>query len=83
LTRDRGCRLMAEIAAATSIDNVLMKDCRDTAVARLAEAGCTPFEIASITGHSLKTVTTILRHYFTPTASIADNAIDKLNARQG
>jgi integrase len=79
MTRDDASAAMIEISAKAKVVGVLMKDCRDTAVVRLAEAGCTPFEIASITGHSLKTVTTILRHYFVPTATIADNAIAKLN----
>ncbi len=34
-------------------------DLRGTAVTMLAEAGCTTPQIAAITGHSLKTVTTI------------------------
>jgi len=79
MTRDDASAAMIEISMKAKVAGVLMKDCRDTAVVRLTEAGCTPFEIASITGHSLKTVTTILRHYFVPTATIADNAIAKLN----
>ena len=39
-------------------------DLRGTAVTRLAISGCTPAEIATITGHSLGDVATILdRHY--------------------
>jgi len=82
MQRARAGRLMAEITEKARLPGILLKDCRDTAVVRLAEAGCTPFEIASISGHSLKTVTTILRHYFAPTAAIADNAIAKLDGRK-
>jgi integrase len=38
-------------------------DLRGTAITMLAEAGCTTPRIAAITGHSLKTVTTILDKY--------------------
>lgn len=34
-------------------------------------------EIASITGHSLKTVTTILEKYLSRTAALAESAMDK------
>ncbi|NUR12318.1 MAG: hypothetical protein HOQ20_10825 [Bradyrhizobium sp.] len=40
------------------------QDLRDTAVTWLALAGCTKWEIASITGHSLKSIDEILKHYF-------------------
>ena len=38
-------------------------DLRGTAVTLLSEAGCTPQQIATITGHSLKTVHRILERY--------------------
>lgn len=44
---------------------------RHTAVVRLAEAGATIAGIATITGHSLKTVDTILEHYLVRTAPMA------------
>jgi integrase len=52
-------------------------DLRGTAVTMLAEAGCTVPEIAAITGHSLKTVTTIPEKYLSQTRALAEAAIDK------
>ncbi len=47
------------------------QDLRDTAVTWLARAGATLPEIASITGHSLRSIHQILQHYLaiTPTAA--------------
>lgn len=50
-------------------------DLRGTAVTMLAEAGCTVPHIASITGHSLKTVTSILERYLARTRVLASEAI--------
>jgi hypothetical protein len=48
----------------------------------LSEAGCTPQEIATITGHTLKSVAQILEHYLARTKPLAEAAIIKLeNAR--
>lgn len=55
-------------------------DLRDTAVTRLALAQCTLAEIAAITGHSLKTIQDIMRHYLVMQPEMADAAIRKLNA---
>jgi len=50
---------------------------RHTAVVRLAEAGCSIPEIAAITGHSLKSVETILEHYLVRTRQLAKSAFAK------
>jgi integrase len=50
-------------------------DLRGTAVTLLSEAGCTPQQIATITGHSLKTVHRILEHYLARTRGLAEQAI--------
>jgi integrase len=50
-------------------------DLRGTAVTMLAEAGCTTPMIAAITGHSLKTVTTILDKYLARTRVLAGEAV--------
>jgi 20S proteasome alpha/beta subunit len=48
-------------------------------VTRLALAGCTEPEIATITGHSMKQVSSILeRHYLHKDPILAENAIRKL-----
>jgi integrase len=53
-------------------------DLRGTAVTRLARAECTIPQIATITGHSLKTVEIILdRHYLHRDRVLADQAMDK------
>ncbi|HEV7464481.1 MAG TPA: tyrosine-type recombinase/integrase, partial [Methyloceanibacter sp.] len=58
-------------------------DLRGTAVTRLAEAGCTEAEIATITGHTLASVHTILERYLARTDNLAVAAIAKLErARQ-
>lgn len=50
---------------------------RHTAVTRLAEAGCTIPEIASISGHSLAAVEQILQRYLVRTANLAEAAFRK------
>lgn len=60
-------------------EGLTFHDLRGTAVTRLARAGCTEAEIASITGHSLKSVSTILdRHYLHRDQTISESAIAKL-----
>ena len=56
------------------------QDLRDTAVTWLAIAGCTKAEIASITGHSLKSIDEILKHYLGQHPDLARSAIGKLSA---
>lgn len=54
-------------------------DLRGTAVTRLAQAGCSVPEIATITGHSLKDVGSIIdRYYLSRDRTLADSAIQKL-----
>jgi integrase len=50
-------------------------DIRGTTVTLLSEAGCTPQQVASITGHSLKTVHQILEWYLARTNGLAEQAI--------
>lgn len=56
------------------------QDLRDTAVTWLALAGCDIAEIASITGHSLKTIQDVLKHYLGMHPELARSAIAKLSA---
>lgn len=53
-------------------------DLRRTAVVRLAEAGCTEFEISAVTGHKIETCRQILETYLPRTTKMAENAIRKL-----
>jgi hypothetical protein len=50
-------------------------DLRGTTVTLLSESGCTPQQIATITGHSLKTVHRILECYLARTSGLAEQAI--------
>jgi integrase len=61
---------------------VTFHDLRGTAVTRLALAGCTEAEIATITGHSLRSVRVLLdTHYLNRDPSLGENAIRKLEQR--
>lgn len=65
------------------IEGLTFHDIRGTAVTRLALAGCTTPEIATITGHSLKQVETILdAHYLSRDAGLALSAIRKREAHE-
>lgn len=57
-----------------------LRDLRDTAVTRLAEAGCTVQEIHSITGHELETIHQVLKHYLAASETMAVSAVDKMSA---
>jgi integrase len=61
---------------------VTFHDLRGTAVTRLAIAGCTEAEIATITGHSLRSVRAIIdTHYLARDPALAESAIAKLETR--
>ena len=65
--------------AAAMIAGRTFHDLRGTAVTRLALAGCTVPEIATITGHDLKTVEEILsKHYLGRVHALGESAIAKL-----
>jgi integrase len=68
-------RLWDEAATAAGITDLHFHDLRGTAVTMLSEARCNPQMIATITGHSLKTVTTILDRYLARTRGLAEQAI--------
>ena len=70
------------IAERTGTLHLNRQDLRRTAVIRLAEAGCSEAEIGSITGHSMKTISTLLATYLVTTYEMARNAIAKLEAHQ-
>jgi integrase len=61
------------------IAGVTFNDLRGTAVTRLALVGCSEAEIATITGHSLRDVRSILdAHYLHRDQALAESAIRKL-----
>jgi len=64
------------------VKGVTFHDLRGTAVTRLALAGCSVPEIATLTGHSLSDVRSILdAHYFNRDPKLALAAIEKLERR--
>jgi integrase len=64
------------------IVGLTFNDLRGTAVTRLALVGCTEAEIATITGHSLRDVRSILdAHYLHRDIELARTAITKLEMR--
>jgi integrase len=64
---------------AAGISGITFNDLRGTAVTRLALVGCTEAEIATITGHSLRDVRSILdAHYLHRDIELARSAITKL-----
>lgn len=62
------------------VDMLRFQDLRDTAVTRLAMAGCTLPEIAAISGHTPDHITTVIKHYLALNNELADAAIAKLTA---
>lgn len=63
----------------SGVKGLTFHDLRGTAVTRLALAGCTVQQIASITGHSLRDVESILdAHYLGGRSALADQAIERL-----
>jgi integrase len=84
-------RLWHETMVAANIHEIMLEglerpvalhfnDLRGTAITLLSEAGCTPQEIATITGHSLKYVNNILEKYLARTKGLARRAIEKYEA---
>jgi integrase len=70
-----------ETSVAAGIADLHFHDLRGTAITMLAEAGCSPLEIAAITGHTFKHVTHVLETYLSRTRRLADAAIIKLENR--
>jgi hypothetical protein len=56
------------------------QDLRDTGVTWLARADNTLPEICAISGHSLQSAQTVIKHYLGAYAALADSGIDKLVA---
>jgi hypothetical protein len=62
-----------------SLADKRFQDLRDTAVTRLALAGCEMPQIAAITGHSLPSISQVIKHYLVLQPEMADAAIAKLS----
>lgn len=75
-----------EVPPCETLKTFTFADLRDTAVTWYARAGATVPEIAAITGHSLASIHSILKHYLALDGHLADNAVNKLvdwMAREG
>jgi len=72
--------MVRDIAArkVQSVATLMDKDLRSTCVTWLALADCTIPQIASITGHTMESVHTILKHYLVLHPDMAATAIGKL-----
>jgi len=67
--------------AEAGLGDLHFHDLRGSAVSRLAEAGCTEAEIASITGHALHEVGKMIDRYLKRSEKLAEAAILKLESR--
>ncbi|WP_294319658.1 tyrosine-type recombinase/integrase [uncultured Sphingomonas sp.] len=80
-TRDGFKTSWRKACAAAGVADVTFHDLRGTVVTRLAIAGASPPEIATLTGHSLRDVNAILdRHYLNRDIRLAQAAIGKLES---
>lgn len=67
-----------KLAPMPSVATLRDQDLRDTCVTWLARAGNDPIRIAAVTGHSLKTIHDILKHYLEAHPDYGDQAIAAL-----
>jgi integrase len=75
----RFASFFSKVCKRLGITELTFHDLRGSAVTRLAIAGCTEPEIATITGHSLGNVRRILdKHYLHRDLALAESAIRKL-----
>ena len=66
------------VTAKAGVVGLTFHDLRGTTVTRLSEDGCTPQEIATYTGWSLRDVQTILDRYLARTDKLRSTALEKL-----
>lgn len=71
-----------KVAVAAGLDGLHFHDLRGTTCTMLADAGCTPSEIASMLGWTIKTVNEMLDRYQAMTARQSDSAVAKLEAQR-
>ena len=70
--RSKAAKLLPEVA------ELHFHDTRGTAITLLAEAGASVPEVAAITGHSYRTINSILEKYLPRTRHLAEMAMTKL-----
>jgi hypothetical protein len=76
-TEERLSRAFGHVRKAAGGRYMQLRWLRHSCVVQLARAGCTTAEIASVTGHSLSSVTTILENYLARDGQVAANAQKK------
>ena len=76
--RENFTRRASDVAREAGYPGLWFADLRRSAVVRLARAGCSPTEIAAITGHTYAHCQQILETYLPRTVEVARNAIDKV-----
>jgi len=74
----KALREAGDAAGAAALAEARDQDLRDTAVTWLALADCTLMQIAAITGHSIASIQTTIRHYLAMDPRLAGAAIGKL-----
>jgi integrase len=67
---------------AAGLDGLHFHDIRGTTCTELAQAGCTPSEIAAMLGWTVTTVNRMLDVYQAMTAALSDSAVAKLEAKR-
>jgi integrase len=70
-----------EATLAAGLDGLHFHDLRGTTCTLLAEAGCTPSEIAAVLGWTVATVNQMLDTYQAMTASLSNSAVAKLERK--
>lgn len=71
-----------QVVLAAGLDGLHFHDLRGTTCTKLADAGCTPSEIAAMLGWTVKTVNEMLDRYQARTAAQSNTAVAKLEARR-
>ncbi|WP_162528426.1 tyrosine-type recombinase/integrase [Novosphingobium sp. BW1] len=71
-----------KVVLEAGLDGLHFHDLRGTTCTMLSDAGCTPSEIASVLGWTVKTVNDMLDRYQSMTAAQSDSAVAKLEARR-
>ena len=71
-------RKLTRMSKIRDVDGLQFRDLRRTAIVNMSRAGCTPQEIASVSGHSINTVAAMLRIYSPPDSTQARHAMNKV-----
>ncbi len=79
---DLARKLFNEARSDAGLDHLQARDLRRTACVRLAEAGCTPIEIAAISGHSIESTTRILETYVPRTEAMGRAGMDRWERKE-